>query len=488
MMQLTSSGKFTAEPRGNFGIVRGVTAGWAASLGMHPHRTGRADSLQLAEALRAAIRDGRLTAGSKLPSTRALAQELGMARGTVTRAYQQLTSEGFLLSRQGAPTVVAERLTTEPPAQPTPTADPEPAPLWDFRPGRPDLSSFPRRDWLAASRRALESASAEDLGYGDPQGHPALREALSDYLSRARAVVTSPDRIVICNGYSQALALLSRVLQDQGGKSIDFEDPSVPLLRSIPARLGLSVRGVPVDEKGLAVDEITGDAAVITPAHQYPLGVALSSARRTRLVKLARAGGLLVLEDDYDGEFRFDRPPIGAIQGLAPEDVVYAGTASKTLAPALRLAWLAVPHRLVEPLRELKRESGGHAPLVEQLTMAQLIRSGAYDQHIRRSRAVYRKRRAALLEALGGLRARHRPVPAGVSAGLHLTLLLDPRGEAEPDVLQRARDCSVGLDPLGAHWFHPGSHPGGLVLGYASPAGDAFEPALQALLAVLEDR
>ncbi|MEY8041969.1 PLP-dependent aminotransferase family protein [Saccharopolyspora cebuensis] len=457
------------------------------SLDLHLDWAGRPDSRRLAEALRTAIRDGRLPAGGRVPSTRALAQDLGVARGTVTRAYDQLVTEGFLLARQGAPTTVADRLTTR--DEPgSPAAPPDPAPRWDFRPGRPNLSAFPRRDWSAAGRRALGELRAGDLDYGDPQGHPALREALADYLARARAVAVDPARIVICNGYSQALALLSKALVERGATSIDFEDPSLPQLRAIPAGLGLTVRGVPVDGEGIDVAALRGPAAVVTPAHQFPLGGTLASGRRTELVRWARESGAVIVEDDYDGEFRFDRRPVGALQGLAPDRVAYAGTASKTLAPALRLAWLALPPDLVEPVRTAQEHSGLHAPLFEQLTLAELIRSGDYDQHIRRSRALYRRRREIVLDALAGMRARHRPYPAGVAAGLHLAIQLDPAGPSEREVRVRAERASVGLELLGRFWIDPGAGAPGAVIGYAAPPEHAFRPGLRALVEVLERR
>lgn len=447
---------------------------------------GRPDSRKLAEALRTAIRDGRLPAGFRLPSTRALAHDLGVARGTVTRAYDQLSTEGFLLSRQGAATTVAERLTTSTPDTPQPPPSPPHAPRWDFRPGRPDLNSFPRKEWLSAGRRALHAATVDDLDYGDPQGHPTLRAALADYLGRVRAVVTAPERIVVCNGYGEALSLLTKALRDQGVDAVDVEDPTQPQFRATAEDAGLSVRGVPVDDHGLDVAEVRGNAVIVTPAHQFPLGVAMSSARRTELIQRAKTDDRVVVEDDYDGDFRFDRPPVGALQGMAPEHVAYAGTASKTLAPALRIAWLALPSQLVEPVRALKTRGGLHAPLFEQLTLAELIRTGAYDQHVRRCRATYRQRRAKLVEALTA--TPHRLHPAGISAGLHLTVWLDRNGPDEREVLARAWERSVELDGLAAHWVGPEQHPPGVVIGYAAPAGQSFRPALRTLVDVLGTR
>jgi len=455
-----------------------------SGLDLHLDWSGRADSGDLAEALRTAIRDGRLAEGARLPSTRALARDLGIARGTVTRAYTRLAAEGFLLSRQGAPTTVAERLRSDEDAAPPPQP-PAPAPRWDFRPGRPDLSSFPRRDWSSAHRRVLRETPAGDLDYGDPQGPQALREVLADYLRRSRAVDTSPERLVVCNGYSEALSLLSRALLARGSTSIDFEDPSLPQFREIAASAGMAVRGVPVDDHGIEVDELRSPVAVVTPAHQYPLGVTMRARRRAELIRAARADGRLIVEDDYDGEFRFDRHPVGSLQGMAPDVVIYAGTASKSLAPALRIAWLALPARLVEPVRALKRH-GGHGPLFDQLALAELLRSGAYDQHVRRSRATYRSRREQLLAALDGIRARHRLYPAGISAGLHLALRLDPAGPGERAILSRARDRGVELEALGPHWVHRDHRPPGVVIGYAAPADHAFRPGLAALLDALD--
>jgi GntR family transcriptional regulator/MocR family aminotransferase len=444
----------------------------------------------LADALRHAVREGRLAAGTRLPSTRALAADLDIARGTVTRAYAELAAEGYLRSRQGAPTVVAalSRPADPVPEPPRPADDTEWR--WNLMPGRPDLTSFPRADWLSATRRALAGALPSDLSYGDEQGHPVLRAALAEYTGRVRGVVASADRIMVCSGYGQALGLIAAALREQGARSVAFEEPSLPECRRVVEAAGLRPVGVPVDEDGLRVDVLAGllarpdrpAAVVVTPAHQYPLGATLHPHRRAELVELARATATLVVEDDYDGEFRFDRQPVGALQAMAPDLVAYAGTASKTLAPGLRLAWLVLPERLLAPVRHAKYFADRHQSVLEQLTFAELLTAGHYDQHVRRCRTRYRRRRdkvVGVLTELGGTLA-----PAGIAAGLHAVVLVGDAA-AEHDVMERAARASVRLDGLARCWLTDGPHPGGIVVGYAAAPEHAFGPALRALAEVL---
>ncbi|MEA5367420.1 PLP-dependent aminotransferase family protein [Amycolatopsis sp., V23-08] len=445
------------------------SSGLDVHLGWQPE-TGRTG---LAAAIRAAIREGRWQPGAAVPSTRALAQDLGIARGTVTRVYADLAAEGYLRTAQGAPTRVATAgaLPQSAPRQ----APRDPAPRWDLRPGRPDLTAFPRQAWITATRRALLRTPAAAFGYESELGAPELRDTLAAYLARSRGVVADPARIVVCHGYSHAIAILARALRGLDINEIAFENPSLRMYRDIATAQGSSVVGVDVDSEGINVSAVDSPAVVVTAAHQYPTGVTLAPHRRTQLAR----SGALILEDDYDGEFRFDHQQVGALQALAPERVIYAGTASKTLAPALRLAWLVLPRSLVEPVRAAMSDSGSRPAFLNQLALAELIDSGGYDQHVRRSRAEYRSRRARLLTALpDSVR------PHGIAAGLHLLLMLPPDGPTETEALAACRRRAIGIEGLGTYWMDP-NRPGGLIVGYAAPPKHAFASAVQTLIEAL---
>ncbi|MCD7440123.1 PLP-dependent aminotransferase family protein [Streptomyces lincolnensis] len=429
----------------------------------------------LERALRDAVRDGRLSPGARLPATRRLAEELGVSRGTVKAAYDQLVAEGYLTARQGAGTRVAQL--------PAPDAEPPGAsararvPRFDLRPGSPDVGAFPAAAWLRALRRAVDAVPSAAYDYGDPRGRMELRTALSGYLGRARGVVAPPERIVVTSGYVQGLALLTRVL---GGAEIAMEDPGLPFHREVVRRGGGRVVPAPVDERGVRVEELGDSAAVVvTPAHQYPTGVTLHPSRRRALTDWARARGALVVEDDYDGEFRYDRQPVGALQGMAPGQVVYMGTASKTLGPALRLGWMVLPPDLVDAVADAKLHSDHHTESLGQLALAELIGGHAYDRHVRASRLRYRGRRDRLVERLG---ARRRV--RGIAAGLHA--LVDVEDEA--GVLERAAAAGLAVGRLGEHWHVPGTEgrPQGLVVGYGTPREGMYAEALEALGEVLD--
>ncbi|MEU3273023.1 PLP-dependent aminotransferase family protein [Saccharomonospora sp. NPDC006951] len=434
----------------------------------------------LADAIRDAIRKGRLPHGAVLPSTRALASDLGIARGTVSRIYADLTAEGYVHSRQGAPTTVAADV---PSPSPPPRARSGPgAPRWDLRPGQPDLSAFPRDDWASATRRVLQHTPASLFGYGDRLGVARLRESLAVYLARSRGVVADPQRIVVCGGFSHAVSLLTTALRELGETEIAFENPSLYRFRDIAKAGGARIIPVPVDGDGIDVSAVDSPAVVVTPAHHFPLGVTLAPERRTALAKWASATGAFVLEDDYDGEFRFDRTPVGALQTLAPERIAYAGTVSKTLAPGLRLGWLVLPRVLVEPVKAALEWQGFRTPVIEQLTFAELLDSGAYGRHIRRRRAGYRKRRDLLLSTFPDAVAKH-----DIPAGLQLLLRLPPSGPREEDVIATAARHSLGLEALGPHWASRGDNPQGIVVGYTTPPEHAYAGALSALRTVLAE-
>jgi GntR family transcriptional regulator / MocR family aminotransferase len=504
----------------------------------------------LETALREAVRTGRLGPGVRLPSSRALAADLGVARNTVAEAYGQLVAEGWLTAVQGSGTRVAGQAATSlaPAAHPAPAAGQAraagqaptgqaptagQAPVigspraassvpprvtayrYSLRVGSPDLSAFPRAAWLAAARRALSAAPSEAFGYGQPQGRPELRAALAEYLARARGVRAHPDRIVVCDGFGEGLALLTRVLRARGATTLAVEEYGLPSARDTAVAAGLRLTTLPVDGHGAMASPAIpagpaspAGAALLTPAHQFPLGAALAPARRTQFVEWARDSGGLIIEDDYDGEFRYDRQPVGALQALAPDHVAYAGSASKSLAPGFRLGWLVLPASLVGEVTAARELATGPGSRLDQLTLAEFITSGGYDRHIRRSRLAYRRRRDRLAAALG--REAPRVRVTGIAAGLHALCELPP-GLTEDQVVARA--AARGLEVEGLARYRAtgsaanratdqatgsathqatgaGRGPSGrqaLVIGYGSPPEHSFSGAVARLCAALND-
>ncbi|WP_232662336.1 MocR-like pyridoxine biosynthesis transcription factor PdxR [Pseudonocardia sp. TRM90224] len=442
-----------------------------------PHH-GLAD--WLTSALRTGVADGRLAIGAKLPASRALAEQLGVSRGVVVEAYRRLTDEGLLSGRRGGGTSVSATVAVR---DKEPTA---PAPATgglDLSPGLPDLSSFPRQAWLRAEREVLAALPAAELGYGDPRGTVALREALSAWLSRTRGIRADPAEIVIVNGVAQGLSLLMQTLYEAGTRTVAFEDPGSAGTRDQVRHWGHEVVPVPVDDDGIDVDALRATGAahvVVTPAHQYPTGVVLGAARRRALVQWARDGGLVV-EDDYDAEHRYDRPPVAALQPMAPDHVVHFGTVSKTLAPALRIGWMIAPAALRAEIIERKRWSDMTSPALGQLTLARMITTGAFERHLRLVRARHRERRDALLAALD----RHLPTATvhGVAAGLHLMVVL-PDVTDDVALVDRARELGVLVHPLAWHRTRPG--PAGLVVGYAASTPDRITEGVRRIAAALE--
>jgi GntR family transcriptional regulator/MocR family aminotransferase len=433
---------------------------------------------QLEQELRTAIRTGRLAADSALPSTRALAAQLGVSRGVVVEAYEQLVAEGYLTGHERSATRVAcKAVPPAPPLEETPSA---PVLEFDFKPGRPDVSQFPRSAWLRSLRRALGEAGNEQLGYPDRRGMPELREALAAYLNRVRGAAADPGQVVISNGFSQGLALVCEVLMADGARRVAVENPSHAGSRQAIEAAGLEAVGVAVDEDGLRVDALERarvDAVLVTPAHQYPTGGVLPPKRRAELVAWASRHDALIIEDDYDAEYRYDREPIGCIQGLAPDRVVYGGSASKTLAPGLRMGWLIVPTDMVERVAAVKERADNGTATLDQLAFADFLTRGEHDRHLRRMRPIYRQRRDALLAAL----KRHLPDlrPCGTAAGLHLLAWL-PVGVDEEAFAVRAAERGVGVYTL-APYRLDGPVDAGLIFGYSGLSEAAIESGIRRL-------
>ena len=450
---------------------------------------------QLEASLREAIRGGRLRAGERLPSSRKLAAELGVSRGMVMECYAQLLAEGYLTSQTGSATRVADlsgraAATVDPPPAPRPSRPPQPPLIADFEPALPDLSSFPRTDWAWAVKQACTQATAADLRYGDPRGSLVLREVLAGYLRRVRAAEASPARMIISTGFAQGVNLVLRALARQAGVTrVAFEDPGYgrpeddETVRAVLA-MGLQVAYVPVDREGLVVGDLVASGAqvvVVTPAHQSPTGVVLSPGRRHALTDWARRGGY-VIEDDYDSEFRYDSEPVGALQGLAPEQVFLLGTASKSLAPAVRMGWVHAPAELAPAVADEKEMSDRGSCTLDQLALATLLTTGRYDRHLRRMRTVYAARRTALTGAF----TRHAPRVrlTGLAAGFQATATLPP-GTDETAVIAAARARRVGLHGIRDFCADPESAPAALVMGFGNVRERTIEPAIAAVAGLL---
>ncbi|MFG2870976.1 PLP-dependent aminotransferase family protein [Streptomyces sp. NPDC048338] len=427
-------------------------------------RRGRA----LQEALREAVRTGRLTAGTRLPSSRDLAADLGVSRGLVTEAYEQLTAEGYLRSDRGSGTWVGDAARAAAPEARGP-ADRGPAVRVDFRPGTPDLSLFPRSAWSAAHRSVMSRLPHGALGYPDPRGLPELRTALAAMLARRRGVVADPERLVVCSGVAQASTLLGFALHARGLRTVGIEDPGSPEHGRLFASTGLDALWLPMDEEGLLPGPLAASgvrAVVLTPSHQFPSGIAYSAGRRAALLDWARRVDGWIMEDDYDGDFRYDRAPVGALQGLDPRRVVYAGSVSKSLAPGLRLGWMLVPEGMVDEVVDRKRTMDLGNPALDQALLAEFVARGGYDRQLRRCQRAYRERRdalvAALRQELPGTRV------SGIAAGLHVIARVPGRYGPPRSFLERAAAAGVALRPLEDYGTaRPADGDVRLVIGYA---------------------
>jgi GntR family transcriptional regulator / MocR family aminotransferase len=436
---------------------------------------------QLEDQLRHAIRSGRLGAGERVPSSRALAKALRLSRGLVQECYAQLQAEGYLVTRGGSATRVARAATRPEPARTPPPAAPARLAA-DFASGVPDLALAPREAWAWAVREACRTAPNTGFDYGDPAGLPRLRELLAGYLRRVRAADASAGQLIICSGMAQGLALVLRTLAGQGLSRVGFEDPGgIELITGAAAWAGVQAVPVRVDDRGIdvaALDATGAGAVVLTPAHQWPTGVVLAPQRRLELLDWAARRDAVIIEDDYDAEFRYDRDPVGALQGLAPGRVVSLGTVSKSLAPVLRLGWIISPPRLAIAVAQAKEIADRGSPGLDQLALAILIESGRYDRHLRRMRTEYAARRDVLVEALG----QHAPQLrlTGLAAGFHAVAHL-PAGFSEPEVIRQADARSVGLYGMSRHRADRSPDPPQLVLGF----GNTSQQAIRAGVAVL---
>ena len=451
--------------------------------------SGRPLRSQLEAGLREAIRSARLQGGERLPSSRELARELGISRGLVQECYGQLLSEGYLTSQVGSATRVAMGAY---PAAPEPPPRPAPAPrlIADFRSGVPDLASFPRGDWVWATREACGSMANLDLDYGDPRGSAVLRGVLASYLRRVRAASAEPGQMIVSTGFAQGVILVLRALAQAGVRCVAFEDPGYggadtsETVRAAEA-LGLRAVHVPVDDLGIDVGALAESGAqvvVVTPAHQSPTGVVLAARRRHALVGWANANGGFIVEDDYDSEFRYDREPVGVLQGLAPGRVFMIGTASKALAPAVRLGWVLAPPALADAVAAEKLISDRGSSTLDQLALAALIRSGRYDRHLRRMRVIYARRRARLIDAL----ARHAPGTrlTGLAAGFHAVAHLRPTAD-EQAVVAAARERRVGLYGISGYRADGAVVPPQLLIGFGNVSERAIEPGIAAVADLL---
>ena len=431
---------------------------------------------QLEGALRVAIRSGRLAPGSVLPPSRDLADEIGVSRGVVVDSYAQLTTEGYLTAKRGSGTHVALLPASGTPPPPRRVSPPEHF-RYDLRPGQADFHAFPRARWKASLVRALRELPDRRLGYANHRGVAELRNAVAGYLARVRGVVVEPEHVVVCCAASQALTVLWQALRKQGGRRVAVEDPGWRWQRYTVEHAGLEAVPVRVDADGLVVSELAAadvDAVVMTPAHQYPTGVVMTAERRSALITWARERRALIVEDDYDVEYRFGREPVASLQGLAPDLVAFVGTTSKTLAPALRLAWVVPPSHLIDDVENVLLVTGVTPPTLDQMAMASFIEDAALERHLRSMRRRYRAKRDVLIDALGT----HLPDVhiGGAAAGLHLLAWL-PDGTDEHATAMRARRSGVGVHELHRHCTTHASASPALILGFALPSQSELRTA-----------
>ncbi|MFF3373289.1 PLP-dependent aminotransferase family protein [Streptomyces sp. NPDC002680] len=437
-------------------------------------------------ALRAAIRDGRIEVGTALPPSRQLAADLGCSRWAVTEAYGQLVAEGYLEARTGSATRVRWSNAADADER-RPAAGQTPLPRFDLAPGLPDLRAFPRRRWADAVRAQVTTAEFTEFGYPPPGGHPRLRRLLAEYLGRSRGVVAGPQDVTVCTSVTDGVRRVCQTLRAQGITAVGCEEPGWTRLREVISAAGLRAVPIPTDDGGVHVEDLAAQAdlraVLTTPAHQFPLGSVLVPERRAALLHWARRVDGVVLEDDYDAEFRYDRRPVAALQGMDPSRVVLFKSLSKVVSPALGIGWIVAPPRWTALLHETD-QTATQPPTLDQLAFAALLESGAYDRHLRACRHRYRDRRDALVRSLAD-QLPDAPV-SGIAAGLHLILRLPVTVNTEA-VVRAAADRSLRVADLTAYHATDARAEHGLVLGYGNLADSAVEEAVGLLRAAIEE-
>ncbi|MFD1538581.1 MocR-like pyridoxine biosynthesis transcription factor PdxR [Nonomuraea guangzhouensis] len=449
---------------------------------------------RLRRALRSAIVGGRIAAGSALPPSRTLAADLGCSRWVVTEAYAQLAAEGYLEARTGSATRVRPGVTGpatgtrpgfgDPPARPVPQparlGPPFAHPRFDFTPGLPDLRAFPRKRWADAVREAGRQSPFTDLGYLEHAGHPHLRETLAGYLTRSRGAAIAAEDLTICAGTTDGLARIARGLREHGHTHLAVEDPGWTWTREAVVDAGLVAVPIGVDGDGLRVDLLRDQpwirAAIVAPAHQFPTGTVLAPARRAELIRWAHDVDGILLEEDKDADYRYDRRPVAAIQGMAPSRTALLGSVSKTLSPALRIGWFATPPRWTSDVA-VANPLGLPPSVLDQLAFAWFLDDGGYDRHLRACRRRYRARRDVLVGELAcrlpGARV------SGAAAGLHLLLHLD--GVRATEVVAAAARDGVSVDAVGNYASEAGAGDSTLILGYGNLADSAVAEGVSRL-------
>jgi GntR family transcriptional regulator/MocR family aminotransferase len=444
---------------------------------------------QLERQLRGAIQSGRLTGGDRVPSSRSLAERLGISRGLVQECYAQLLAEGYLVARPGSATRVAD-ISRAPRAEAPPVHQSPTRPVVaGFPSGVPDLSMVPRQDWAWAVREASRDLPNVAFDYGDPAGDAELRSVLAGYLRRVRAADVTAADVVVCAGFGQGILLVAEALVARGIDVIAHEDPGSggTIGRAVRAAGGAAVP-VRVDENGLDVDALSASGAravVVTPAHQWPTGVVMSPDRRHQLLLWAERVDGVIIEDEYDAEFRYDREPVGSLQGLAPERVVSIGTVSKSLAPALRLGWAVMPPLLVSTVIEAKGRADRGNPALDQRALALLMSSGRYDRHLRRMRAEYSNRRDVLVAAVGRYAPQLRV--SGLAAGIHAVLHL-PAGTDEDTFVARAGAIGLAVTGMGRFSAEADRADPRLVLGFGNTGPELIEIGVRLIAELLDER